>query len=63
MKGGGQMLMLKVVSSGSRGNSYILQSDNQILILDLGVKEMDIMKSIDFRVSDVVSCLISHKHL
>lgn len=57
------MIMLKVISSGSSGNSYALCADNEILLLDLGVKAVDIKKSIDFRISDVVACLVTHNHL
>ena len=61
-KGGGLMLMLKTIATGSSGNSYALICDRQILLLDLGVSSMEIKKTIDFRVSDVVGCLITHKH-
>lgn len=57
------MIMLKVISSGSQGNAYALCADDEILLLDLGVKAVDIKKSIDFRISDVVACLVTHNHL
>ena len=57
------MIMLKVIASGSSGNSYALIADNEILLLDLGVKALEIKKNIDFRISDVVACLVTHNHL
>lgn len=56
------MLMLKTIATGSSGNSHALIFDNQILLLDLGVNASDIKKSIDFKVSDIVGCLVTHKH-
>lgn len=62
-KRGGLMLMLKTIATGSSGNSYALMNDNEILLLDLGVNARVIKKEIDFRVSDIVGCLVTHKHL
>lgn len=56
------MLMLKTISSGSCGNSYSLICDKEILMLDLGVNSIEIKKNIDFRVTNIVGCLITHKH-
>lgn len=56
-------MLLRTIATGSNGNSYALMSENQILLLDLGVSSMQIKKSIDFRVSDVAACVVSHKHL
>lgn len=55
--------MLKMIATGSSGNSYALMNDKEILLLDLGVSEKVIKKAIDFRVSDVVGCLVTHFHL
>lgn len=57
------MTMLKTIATGSSGNSYALMNDKDILLLDLGVNAKAIKKAIDFRVSDIVGCLISHGHL
>lgn len=56
-------MFLRTISTGSKGNSYALFHNQEILLLDLGVKVKDIKKSIDFRISDVVGCLVTHKHL
>lgn len=55
--------MLKTIATGSSGNSYALMSDEEILLIDCGVNVMEIKKAIDFRVSDVTGCIVSHKHL
>lgn len=57
------MLMLKTIATGSSGNSYALMNDSEILLLDLGVNAKVIKKAIDFRVSNIAGCLVTHKHL
>lgn len=57
------MLICKTIATGSSGNSYALMNDNEILLLDLGVNAKLIKKAIDFRVSNIVGCLVTHKHL
>lgn len=57
------MIMLKTIATGSSGNCYALINDNEILLLDLGVSAKIIKKAIDFRVSDISGCLVSHGHL
>ena len=60
---GGDLMFIRCIGSGSSGNSYALYDDNNnILLLDLGLPRKEIMKAIDFRISDVVGCLISHEH-
>lgn len=53
---------LKVIGSGSKGNSYLLETPTGTLILDAGVKFKDIQKALDFNLSKVSSCLITHEH-
>lgn len=55
-------MRLKVLGSSSLGNCYILQGENEKLIIEAGVKYSDILQGIDFKVKDVVGCLISHEH-
>lgn len=53
---------LTVVSSGSIGNHYILECNGERLILELGIKWRDIIKALDYNISNVVGCLCSHRH-
>lgn len=57
------MAMLKTISTGSKGNSYSIVTDDGILLLDLGVSDRVIKRAIDYRVSDITACLITHCHL
>ena len=57
------MSRLITVGSGSSGNAYILECQNETLLLELGVGWNDIKKALDFDLSKVVGCIVSHKHL
>ena len=56
------MATLNVISSGSQGNAYILESNGEKLLIELGVAWKDILKSLNYKIDDVVGCLVSHKH-
>jgi phosphoribosyl 1,2-cyclic phosphodiesterase len=55
-------MKLKVLGSSSAGNSYILENETEILIVEAGIRFMDIKKAIDFKLHKVAGCLISHQH-
>ena len=55
-------MLLKVIGTGSSGNSYALESDNEILILDAGCRMKDVLKAIDYNVSKICGVLITHEH-
>lgn len=56
-------MMIRCVGSGSSGNSYaLIDNDNKILLLDLGLPEKEIKRAIDFRISDVVGAVVTHHH-
>lgn len=56
-------MFLRCCGSGSSGNSYALIADNgEILAIEAGCKFMDFKKMIDWRISDVAGCIVSHEH-
>lgn len=56
-------MFVRCIGSGSSGNSYaLIDNDGKILILDLGLSRHEIVKSIGYRVSDIVGCVVSHEH-
>ena len=55
-------MKLKVLSSGSQGNCYILQSENEQLILDCGIGLKYIKAGLGFNISNVAGCLVTHHH-
>lgn len=56
-------MKLTVISSGSIGNSYILENENEALIIECGVHIDRIIKALDFNVAKVRCCLVTHEHL
>ena len=55
-------MLLKCVASGSSGNTYLLMSDTEMLVLDAGIRFLEVKKAIDFKVSKIVGCIVSHEH-
>lgn len=55
-------MKLKVIGSSSKGNSYILETPTGCLILDCGVRFKEIQKTLDFDLSSVHGCLVTHEH-
>lgn len=57
-------MFLRTIATGSSGNSYaLISSTGEILLLDLGISEKTIKKGIDWKISDVVGAVVTHKHL
>lgn len=53
---------LKVIGTGSKGNSYILENENEALLIECGVSVNDIKKALNFNLSKVVGCICTHEH-
>lgn len=54
---------MKVLSSGSIGNCYILENDTEALVLDAGVKFSEVMKAVDYNILKIQGALVTHSHL
>ena len=54
---------LTVLSSSSKGNCYILQNDNEALVIEAGVSLLEVKKAVGFNISKIRGVLISHEHL
>lgn len=54
--------MIKVLASGSDGNCYLISTENEILILECGIKYKNILEGLNYDISKVVGCLVSHEH-
>lgn len=55
-------MILKVLATGSKGNCYLLTSDNETLIIDCGIPFKQIKIGLDFDLSNVVGVIVSHIH-
>lgn len=55
-------MKLKTISTGSKGNAYILETNTETLLIECGVTMHNIKKAIDFNVSKIKGCVITHEH-
>lgn len=53
---------LTVVGSSSKGNGYVIQNDEEAIIIEAGIGLSEIKKALDFNIRKVKGCLISHTH-
>ena len=53
---------IKVLASGSRGNAYLVSDGVTPLLLECGIPIKQIRQGLDFGLSDVAACLVSHEH-
>ena len=53
---------LVVVNSGSDGNTYLLNSDTDCVVLDCGVNFKTVMKMLDFNISKIRFAVCTHIH-
>jgi len=55
-------MKLKVIGSGSKGNAYLLENEQEALLIECGVHIMEIKKAVDFNVGKISGCLVTHEH-
>jgi len=54
---------IKVLASGSSGNAYFVSDGKTPLLLEAGIPFKEIQRGLNFRLQELVGCLISHEHL
>lgn len=55
-------MKLTIIGSSSKGNGYIIQDNNEALIIECGISLMKVKQALGFNVSKVAGVLISHLH-
>lgn len=55
-------MRLQIINSNSMGNAYILENDQEALLIECGVRFDRIKKALGFNVAKVVGCLLTHEH-
>lgn len=56
-------MKLKVIGTGSKGNCYLLTSSTgETLVVECGIKFTEVKKALDYQLSGVVGCILSHSH-
>lgn len=56
-------MILKILGTGSSGNSYLLKPDNgKSLIIDCGVNFKKVKESVDFNIDSICGAIQTHSH-
>ena len=55
-------LQIKPLSSGSHGNCYLVEDGMTAVLLECGIPIQKIRQGLDYQLSKVNACLISHEH-
>lgn len=53
---------LNIISTGSKGNAYVLSNDSEALLIECGVNILDIKKALNYDYSKVKGCIVTHEH-
>lgn len=56
------MALLKCIGVNSYGNSYILETEKECLILDAGIHLKEVKIALDFNISKIKGVLVTHHH-
>lgn len=54
---------LEILGSSSAGNCYILRVGDKVLLLEAGINFNKIQERLNFRLKEVIGCLVTHEHL
>lgn len=61
---GGLPVKFKPIASSSKGNCYIVEAEgSKPLLLEAGIPIKKIREALNFGLSNLAGCLISHEHL
>jgi len=52
----------RVLASGSKGNAYLVTDEGRSLLIEAGLPIKTLRRALNFKLSEVDGCLISHEH-
>lgn len=55
-------MKLVVINSNSAGNAYILETENEALLIECGYNFNETKKALNFNLKKVVGCILTHEH-
>lgn len=55
-------MTLHILGSSSHGNCYLLESDTGTLVIEAGIKFLEVKKALNFQIGKIIGALISHRH-
>ncbi|EGS34185.1 metallo-beta-lactamase domain protein [Finegoldia magna SY403409CC001050417] len=57
------MIDVKTIGSGSSGNCYLVDINDTKILLECGLTFKKIQKALNYKVSDIDFCLVTHEHM
>lgn len=57
------MVEIITIASGSSGNCYLIRNERCQLLIEAGIALPKIQRAVNFQISQLDGCLISHCHL
>ncbi|NOU95614.1 MBL fold metallo-hydrolase [Paenibacillus sp. LMG 31456] len=57
------MIEITPLGSSSAGNAYRVTDGETVLLLEAGLRYKDIQRALNFRISQIAGCLITHEHM
>lgn len=55
-------MKIKSLGSGSSGNCYLLESEQEALIIEAGLPFLEVKKTLNFNIRKIVGVVVSHSH-
>jgi phosphoribosyl 1,2-cyclic phosphodiesterase len=56
------LIEIQALASSSKGNCYRITDSRTSLLLECGIRYKDIQRGLNFRMSDIEACLVTHEH-
>jgi phosphoribosyl 1,2-cyclic phosphodiesterase len=55
-------MKLTVIGSSSKGNGYVIQDENEALVIEAGVSLSRLMEAVSFNLKKIAGCIVTHEH-
>lgn len=55
-------MVLSIIGSGSKGNGYVLQNENEALVIEAGVSFSKLSETVSHNLMKISGCIITHEH-
>jgi ribonuclease BN (tRNA processing enzyme) len=56
-------MKLTVLGSSSSGNGYLLHNGGEALVIEAGIRLLEVKKKLDFQLCTINGCIVTHRHL
>lgn len=55
-------MRLSVIGSSSKGNGYVIQDENEALVIEAGVSLSRLKEAVSFNLKKISGCIVTHEH-